>query len=1140
VWTLLLILFLPVSSGTGAGGDLPSAAREILAQNCYACHGPDEEARKADLRLDRREDLLAGGKSGSILEPGEEGPSLLVRRITDPLDSMPPKDSGHALDSSEIALLIAWVEAGAPAARHWAFEGPQASSIPDTFASDWPRSDLDRFILARLEAEGLEPASSDDPFALLRRLSFDLRGLPPTWDEVEAFAASPSDAAYENLVDQYLADPAYGERWAVVWLDLARYADSMGHGSDPLRTIWPYRDWVIAAYNRNLPFDQFSLEQLAGDLLPEPTESQRLATAFHRNTMTNTEGGTDDEEFRVLAVKDRTNTTFAVWMGLSMGCAECHSHKFDPISQEDYYSAFAIFNQTADRDQSNDGPHLEVLGGTGLVRAGELKRRIEELQAEQAAARSEESLLVDFFGRQAALDQSWRPVLAVSAQGEEGTEGTLAEDGLLLLTGPNPEREHLALTFNSEPTRALRLDVVSDSRLPRGGPGRSPGNGNFVLSHLKARLVPESALLPQARFVRLDLPGENRILSLAEVEIISGGVNVAGRGVVTQSSVDYSGPPELAVDGNTSGVFSDGSVTHTRAEANPWWQVEWPTEQIIEEVIIHNRTGPALEVRLAGVLVSFLDDDGEVIWRTGLESVPTPALGFQPGRDPLLVPIQKASASFSQADWGVENAIDLRTDGGSGWGISPRQGSSQRALFDLGFLAPAGEWTLELWQDYGSQHTIGALRLATTAAMGPMLALESSLRKIYLAADQDLSLEDRSRLVAQARATDPGLLVFQEQIDVLRMELSALPRTKTPTMVALAPDKQRETHVLVRGNFLSPAKQVLAAMPAAFVRETSHPEPTRLDLARWLCSPDNPLTARVQVNRLWARLFGAGLVRTEEDFGHQGSAPSHPALLDWLALEFVASGWDQKAMLRTLVLSATYRQDALQDAHKTDLDPDNRLLSRGPRVRLEAEMVRDQALALSGLLTSKLGGRSVFPPQPPGLWQAAFNGQRDWKTDRDENRFRRGLYVFLRRTTPYPMLEIFDATSRESCTIRRIPTNTPLQALVTLNDPVFHEVAVALGRRIVQEGGLGFVERAAYALRMIRLRPPDPERVEIVQQLAAAEEQRFGEDLEQALSFAAPKDSPLGGLPEGADPAEYAAWTLVAGVLLNLDEVLVK
>ncbi|HIL36456.1 MAG TPA: DUF1549 domain-containing protein, partial [Planctomycetes bacterium] len=521
VWTLHLILFLSVASGAGAGGDLPSAAREILVRNCYACHGPDEAARKADLRLDRREDLLAGGKSGSILEPGEEGRSLLVRRITDPVDSMPPKDSGHSLDSSEIALLTAWVEAGAPAAQHWAFQGPQASSIPDTFAREWPRSDLDRFILARLEAEGLEPAASDDPFALLRRLSFDLRGLPPTWDEVEAFAANPSDAAYENLVDQYLADPAYGERWAVVWLDLARYADSMGHGSDPLRTIWPYRDWVIAAYNRNLPFDQFSLEQLAGDLLPEPTESQRLATAFHRNTMTNTEGGTDDEEFRVLAVKDRTNTTFAVWMGLSMGCAECHSHKFDPISHEDYYSAFAIFNQTADRDQSNDGPHLEVLSGTDLVRAGELKRRIEGLQAEQAAALSEEALLVDFFGRQAALDQSWRPVLAVSAQGEGGTEGRLAEDGLLLLTGPNPEREHLALTFNSESARALRLDVVSDSRLPGGGPGRSPGNGNFVLSHLKARLVPEPALLPQARFVRLDLPGQDRILSLAEVEIIS-------------------------------------------------------------------------------------------------------------------------------------------------------------------------------------------------------------------------------------------------------------------------------------------------------------------------------------------------------------------------------------------------------------------------------------------------------------------------------------------------------------------------------------------------------------------------------------------------------------------------------------------
>lgn len=1138
MWPLSLILCLPL--GVEFEDDLASAARDVLARQCFACHGPDQEARKAQLRLDEREAFLVGGKSGSVLDPGDDGVSLLVQRITDPADPMPPADSGHALSADEIALLTEWVQAGAPASQHWAFVGPVQHSIPETRDGSWAQSDLDCFVLARLEAEGLRPTDSRDSFGLARRLSFDLRGLPPSWEEAAAYAADPSDEAYRALVEKYLADPGYGERWAAVWLDLARYADSMGHGSDPLRTIWPYRDWVIDALNRNLPYDQFSLEQLAGDLLPEPTQAQRLATAFHRNTMTNTEGGTDDEEFRVLAVKDRTNTTFAVWMGLSMGCAECHSHKFDPISHDDYYSAFAIFNQTADADHSDDRPHLEVLAGSDLERAQDLGVEISALHGERDGAQSDENLLAGLVQRQGDLDRSWLPVTKMLAAGTEGTTGTLTEDGLMLLGGPNPDREHLVLTFESGPLTALRLTAKADPSLPGGGPGRSTNNGNFVLSHLEARLVPDPPLVLLAKTVRIDLPGAKRILSLAEVEILSGGLNVAGGGTVTQSSVAYEGPPELAVDGNTSGDFTKGSVTHTLTEDDPWWQVEWPVAHGIEEVVLHNRTGADLEARLAGVVVSFLDDGGQVIWRTTLEQVPTPSLGFHPGRDPMRVPIQTASASFSQTDWGVENAIDLRLDGKSGWGIGPGQGNSHEAIFGLDFLAPAGEWTLELWQDYGTQHTIGALRLATSAAPGELIALDDALAQVLHKPELEWNEQERSSLLIQARLSDPKLLHFQQEIDVLQGQLDALPRTRTPIMRAMAPDKQRESHVLIKGNFLSPARPVPAAVPAAFVRGSTPSNPTRLDLARWLCSSQNPLTARVHANRLWARLFGAGLVRTEEDFGHQGSAPSHPKLLDWLALEFMASGWDQKALLRTMVLSSTYRQDAQRSQRKTSLDPENQWLSRGPRVRLEAEMVRDQALAMSGLLTQKIGGPSVFPPQPPGLWQAAFNGQRDWKTDRGEDRFRRGVYVFLRRSTPYPMLETFDAPSRENCTIRRIATNTPLQVFVTLNDPVFHEAAVALGRMIVEQGGSSPVEKARFALRRTRLRPADPERLAIVEELFAAELKRFGEDKAQALEFAAPGDSPLGGLPEGADPAEYAAWTLVAGTLLNLDEVLTK
>jgi hypothetical protein len=781
----LILVTLPSRSlPAEAAVDYNRDVRPILSKNCFACHGQDDGHRAAKLRLDRRETAILPRKRGAAIVPGSADKSRLVARITaeDEDQRMPPVQSGNALTSAQIATLKRWIAQGAPYAEHWAFLKPKRPPLPTVQNPTWPRHGLDSFVLARLEKVGLKPAAEADRYTLLRRVSLDLRGLPPTPEEVQAFVKDTSADAYEKAVDRFLEDPAYGERWARMWLDLARYADSAGYGSDPLRpNIWRYRDWVIDAFNRNLPYDRFTTEQLAGDLLPHPTLDQRIATAFHRNTMTNTEGGTDDEEFRVAAVKDRVDTTLQVWMGLTIGCAKCHSHKYDPITQTEYYRFFAFFNQTADNDQPDE-----------------------------------------------------RPTVAVST----------------------PEQQ--------EQIRRISTGIAG----------------------LKKKLTE---------------------------------------------------PSRVAV--------------------------------------------------------------------AALRRTPIP----------------------------VES------------------------------LAILGE--------------------------------------------------------------------------IARLEKSRPAVPKVPVMVELPADKRRTTHLMVKGNFLNPGEKVEAGVPAAFRPLPKGAPINRLGVAKWLLDPENSLTARVAVNRFWAQLFGTGLVETEEDFGTQGDMPSHPELLDWLATEYVRIGWDTKAFLKLLVTSATYRQSSKVTPDVLAKDPRNRLLSRGPRFRLEAEMVRDQALALSCLLSRKMHGPSVYPPQPPGLWQAAFNGERTWATSKGEDRFRRGLYTFWRRTVPYPSMATFDATSRETCTVRRIRTNTPLQAFVTLNDPVYVEAAQALARRIVKEGGSTVEERASFGLNLCLCRPPQPEQVQHVMRLFESEREHYRKDAKAAMAMAT---EPLGPLPARMDAAELAAWTVVANVLLNLDAVLMK
>ncbi|QJX01036.1 PSD1 and planctomycete cytochrome C domain-containing protein [Frigoriglobus tundricola] len=770
----LSLAFLVLVPAAGGAQPLPTKidfnrdVRPILSNNCYSCHGPDEKVRKAKLRLDTREGALAAS-----VVPGNPDASELVARLTatpDDASVMPPAKTGKKLSPRDVDVLKQWVKEGAHYSTHWAYVPPKRPEVPKS--SPPLKNPIDAFVRARLRAENLTPSPGADRYALARRVALDLTGLPPTQAEADAFVNDQADDAYEKLVDRLLAKPAFGEHWARMWLDLARYADSAGYADDPPRTIWKYRDYVIQSFNANKPFDRFTVEQLAGDLLPDATTEQRVATAFHRNTMTNNEGGTNDEEFRNAAVIDRVNTTFTVWMGTSVACAQCHTHKYDPITQTEYFKLFAFLNNTADADRGDESPTLPFWQPDQLAKKDELEKQI----------------------------------------------------------------------------------------------------------------------------------------------------------AATETALKGKKPDEM-----------------------------------------------------------------------------------KPERDKLAA---------------------------------------------------------------------------------------------------------------------------------LKKELSALkPLTTVPVMQELTGNQRRKTRLQFRGNFLDLGDEVTEGTPAALHALPTGAPRTRLEFAKWIVSPENPLTARVIANKFWEQIFGTGLVRTSEEFGTQGEPPSHPELLDWLAAELVAQKWDVKKFLKLLVTSAAYWQSARVTPELFERDPENRLLARGPRVRLSAEMIRDQALAAAGLLSPKMLGPSVRPVQPNLGVSAAFGGSIDWQPSTGEDRYRRGVYTQWRRSNPYPSMSTFDAPNRDTCIVRRARTNTPLQALVTMNDPVYVEAAQALARRAIEKGGPSAAEKAAFAFRACLVRPPTEKEVERLVKLYDDARAKFTKDATKAAQIAT---NPLGPLPIGTDPTEAAAWTVVASVILNLDEMLMK
>lgn len=1129
--------------GSGPAIDFKKEIEPLLKARCVECHGPDKQ--RGGYRIDSRALATDSGDSGKKgIVPGKSAESSVVARIAGREGKrMPPK--GDPLTREQADLVARWIDAGAPyadsgttqvASTHWSFQPVKKGAIPSVKDPSRIRTPVDAFIQARLDKEGVVPNSPADRATIARRLALDLTGLPLSPERVRAFVADNRPDAVLRLARDLMADTAYGERMARPWLDLARYADSKGYGSDPLRPYaWRYRDWLIDSFNRNMPYDQFVIEQLAGDLLPNATMDQKLATAFHRNTMTNTEGGTDREEFRTAAVKDRVDTTGQVFLGLTLGCAKCHSHKFDPITQREYYQIYAVLNQTADNDHSEDLPRLPTPTSGQVARRGDLQSRLARLDKDsERLARFDTPEFREFARAVLEGEKQWRPLVPNQLSATGGMKLETDSQGVVTALGEADKATYiLGFAGNMKGVQTLRLEALPGEKLPGKGPGFA--GGNFVLDQIQVQEMPSATKPMEGRYVRLELPGKDKFLHVAEVQALLGQENLARKGKASQSSTGFGGDAAKAIDGNTDGNHENGSVTHTNlGDPSPWWEVDLGKTTALDKVVVHNRTGASLPERLDGVVVKFLDANRQTVWEQKLAKAPLDKVAMAvDSKGPRGIPVISAKASYEQNQFTAD--LVLKGEPGKGWAVGGAPGKA--ATLEVKLARPLGDSPVRIsfGQNYGGRHLLALFRVSGRVGEAPHSLPEPELLRA-LASDPKtweagvrnavravwLPLSPEGRQLALKRAE------LQKALGELEKEI-----VSTPVMEELPEGKKRKTRVLIKGNFLDPGDEVQPGVLGSVAPKVEG-IPDRLRLARWIASPDNPLTARVQVNRLWAMLFGRGLVETEEDFGLMGTKPSHPELLDWLAGEFVRLKWDNRALLELLVGSSTYLQSAVVRADVLARDPENRWLARFPRRRLEAEAVRDQALLVSGLLSRKIGGPSVYPPQPDGLWQAAFNGERTYPTSKGEDAHRRGIYTFWRRTVPPPNMQAFDAPSREACTIRRVGSNTPLQAFVTLNDPVFVEAAQHLAARMAREG-VDTKSRIVRGFELCLGRVPSAEELAALNELHDA----AGADL-AASADRAGKLAGQAGWPEGMDPAGRAALFSVANILLNTDAFLTR
>jgi hypothetical protein len=1033
--------------------DFQRQIRPILSDNCYHCHGPDAEERQADLRLDTREGALADLGGYAALVPGSSGQSELLARMlsTDAEERMPPPDSGKQLKPEQIELVRRWIDQGANWPGHWSLEPPKRVT-PQTKAdqlhdSSWVQNEIDPFILARLDDKGLNPSPQADRRTLIRRLALDLTGLPPTRAEIYTFLEDQQPHAYERLVERLLATPHYGERMALAWLDQARYADTNGYSIDGGRQMWLWRDWVIHAYNQNMPFDQFTIEQLAGDLLPQATVNQRVATGFNRNHMITHEGGTIPEENLTNYAVDRVKTTAEVFLGLTMGCAQCHNHKYDPLTQTDFYRFLAFFNTLSDRGLDGDrgknaGPSMQAHTVLGQEEVGPLKAQLVELRQQL-----QQPLKSQKVWEQRALEQMRK-------------------------RGKDLQLHPMQVLKVSSPNRSSAADLQEDGTV--------------------------LALAQQARSPSIMMRAPSSLK-------IDGGLKINGGLKIDGLRIEFLPHPSLPGSG----------LGHGKKPG-------FPGSFILTSFSVSAGSLPAAQVDLY-----------------------------------KMIPIQDVTASHSHPDYPAQGCLDDRDR--YGWSPHPHNLSAQHITFI--FQEPINTTqtpfitALLVWgggQFGGSgQLVAGQYRFYALTGTDDGTNLPAVVQTTLQKPAASRSSTEQEQLQAYYASIAPELKNLRRQIANLTDRLNDLTQPHDVMVMNTAP-KPRQTHILNRGQYDQPGKLVHPGVPASLPALSAVPlegEANRLDLAQWLVKPNHPLTARVAVNRIWQLLFGTGLVSTSADFGSQGSPPSHPKLLDWLAVDFIESGWNVKRLISKIVQSATYQQSSYITPHSLQVDPNNRLLSHGPRFRLQGEFIRDATLKVSGLLVDQVGGPSVKPYQPPGLWKEVSHfgstpaTAQAFVQEHGDKLYRRSMYTYWKRTVPPPSMVSFDAPNRELCTLSRQTTNTPLQALVLLNDPQFVEASRAFAERILRQGPrLGphgsprnIKAKIRFAFELATARMPTQQEVDILVQAYQQNFKQYQAQPERAIATLQVGESER---DTDLDLSEHAAWTGVAKLILNLSETI--
>lgn len=1033
--------------------DFSQDIRPILSDVCFTCHGPDEQQRVSDFRLDTRDGAFAPLEDGHAIVPGDAGASLLVSRILsdDPDLQMPPPDSGRTLSGEQRELLRQWIEQGAPWQDHWAFVSPQRPVVPSPDDADWCKNAIDHFVLAKLESAGLQPSAAADRHTLIRRVTLDLTGLPPTAAEVRAFVNDDSPNAWETVIDRLLQSPRYGEHMAIGWLDAARYADTSGYQTDGPRDMWRWRDWVIDAYNSNMPFDQFTVEQLAGDMLPDASLSQRIATGFNRNHRGNAEGGIIPAEYQVEYVVDRVDTTATVWLGLTMGCARCHDHKYDPISQKEFYEVFAFFNNIPESGRAlkegNSPPYVKAPTESQKQQLNALDERVAQAEAlfrEQQA----ETEVAQRDWEQQDEERSW-PVWTAAA-------------GLI---------HHFPLD-----------DSIADAVPAEEGVDETPEEDEA------ADETPEASE-PQP------LP------------TFASGVH--------EGAAQFDGKQQPAVVGDVAnfGYFDAFSVTM-------WISPTQSTGTIVSRMVPEEQ-GSGYYVQLedgrlqVNLIKRWLDDCIRVESRDQL----------------ALNAWQHLTVTYDGSR--VADGIRVYVDG-ERLDMEVRLDSiNQSFATDEPFRIGGGQNVFS-----GMIDDVQVYDRVLTSAEASIAAVRESIGEILTVPDDQRSAHQALKL-RHAFVTSYApehIRAAHRNVFLARTQRAAFFKSIPTVMVMQEMETRRPTHLLTRGQYDAPAEEVAAGVPSVFPPLAVGRPASRLEFARWLVDPGHPLTARVAVNRIWQKYFGIGLVKTTEDFGAQGDAPSHPQLLDWLAMEFVASGWDVKALHKLIVTSAAYQQASATSQELRDQDPENRLLARGPRFRLPAETVRDQALFVSGLLTEKVGGPSVRPYQPEGLWKEIAS-TTEYNQSEGEDLYRRSLYTYWKRTVAPPTMVTLDATARESCIVKRSRTNTPLQALALMNETTFVEAARVLAQCVMTSSAESIGDRLDQAFLMTVGRSPSTAERDVLQSAQLRYLSSFRDNPESASQLLAVGEAPR---DDNLDAVELAAWTMTMSVILNLDEMITK